>query len=392
MKPLKAIALLLMLMLGAVTEIWAQRGLHIYQPENPAEPLFTIADSVVLFSPGDAGSKFYRIPAICTTNTGTLIVAADKRWHHNGDLPADIDVVTRRSTDGGKTWEPAITVAGADTEVGYGDPAIVFDFVRNTAICIFTHGNGLFQSTPDNNAHIIISKSTDDGKSWSAPIDINDQLFAGHPEWVTSFAGSGHACQMRNGRLLFVIQVRPDTSSYGPLSCYACYSDDGGDTWHASKVPGDYNGDESKIVELSDGRLMMSIRRRYEGYHRRFSFSDDGGETWSETITSTQMLDPACNGDVINYSYGKNKDILIHTIPYHSRLRKNVSLLVSFDDGKTWPWHQAVVPTGSAYSSITQLADGTLGCVVERNSPLNNGGFDLVYYHLIPSNVICNKK
>ena len=210
-------ALILLLMLGAVTATWAQRGLHIYQPENPAEPLFSIADSVVLFSPGDAGSKFYRIPAICTTNTGTLIVAADKRWHHNGDLPADIDVVTRRSTDGGKTWEPAITVAGADTEVGYGDPAIVFDFVRNTAICIFTHGNGLFQSTPDNNAHIIISKSTDDGKSWSAPIDINNQLFAGHPEWVTSFAGSGHACQMRNGRLLFVIQVRPDTSSYGPL-------------------------------------------------------------------------------------------------------------------------------------------------------------------------------
>lgn len=392
MRTLKAIALISMMIIGSFSEAWAQRGHHIYQPDNLAEPLFTIADSVVLFSPGDAGSKFYRIPAICTTNEGTLIVAADKRWNHNGDLPADIDVVTRRSTDGGKTWEPAIAVAGADSEVGYGDPAIVFDFVRNTAICIYTHGNGLWQSTPDDNAHIMISKSFDDGKTWSKPVDINDQLFARHPDWVTSFAGSGHACQMRNGRLLFVIQVRTDTSWGGPLSCYACYSDDGGDTWHTSKVPGDYNGDESKIVELSDGRLMMSIRRRYEGYHRRFSFSNDGGETWSEVITSTQLLDPACNGDVINYSYGDNKNILIHTIPYHSRLRKNVSLLVSFDDGKTWPWHQTLVPGGSAYSSITQLSDGTLGCVVECNSPINSDGYDLVYYHLIPSNIICNKK
>ena len=378
----------MLMALAASINLSAQGGRGIYQPDNPAMPLFTLADSTVLFSPGDAGSKFYRIPAICTTNTGTLIVAADKRWNHGGDLPADIDVVTRRSTDGGRTWEPAVTVAGADSEIGSGDPAIVFDFVRNTAICIFTHGNGLWQSTPDDNAHIMISKSSDDGKTWSKPVDINDQLFAGHPDWVTSFAGSGHACQMRNGRLLFVIQVRTDTTWGGKLSCYACYSDDGGDTWHASKVPGDYNGDESKIVELSDGRLMMSIRRRYEGYHRRMSFSDDGGETWSETTVHPQILDPACNGDVINYSYKGNQNILIHTIPYHSQLRKNVSLLVSFDDGKTWPWHQSLVPTGSAYSSITQLADGTLGCVVERNSPLNNGGYDLVYYHLIPSNII----
>ena len=354
----------MLMMLAAVGNLSAQGGRGIYQPDNPAMPLFTLADSTVLFSPGDAGSKFYRIPAICTTNTGTLIVAADKRWNHGGDLPADIDVVTRRSTDGGRTWEPAVTVAGADSEIGSGDPAIVFDFVRNTAICIFTHGNGLWQSTPDDNAHIMISKSSDDGKTWSKPVDINDQLFAGHPDWVTSFAGSGHACQMRNGRLLFVIQVRTDTSWGGKLSCYACYSDDGGDTWHASKVPGDYNGDESKIVELSDGRLMMSIRRRYEGYHRRMSFSDNGGETWSETTVHPQILDPACNGDVINYSYKGNQNILIHTIPYHSQLRKNVSLLVSFDNGKTWPWHQSLVPTGSAYSSITQLADGTLGCVV----------------------------
>ncbi len=387
MKTLKTILLSAVLLSVFCTTASSQRK-EMFYPEDPSAPLFSIADSVVLFSPGDAGSKFYRIPAICTTNTGTIIAAADKRWEHNGDLPANIDVVTRRSTDNGRTWEPAVTVAGADSEIGSGDPAIVFDFKRNTAICIYTHGNGLWQSTPENNGHIMISKSTDDGKTWSTPVDINPQLFKGRENWITSFAGSGHACQMRNGRILFVIQVRTDASWGGKLSCYACYSDDGGDTWQASEVPGDYNGDEAKIVELSDGRLMMSIRRRYAGYHRRMSFSEDGGKTWSETTTHYQILDPACNGDIINYSYKGNKNILIQTIPFHHKNRKNVSLLVSYNDGLTWPLRQSLVPTGSAYSSITQLADGSLGCFVERNSPLNNGGFDLVFYRLIPSKSI----
>lgn len=383
MKTFISATLALFFSLGLTAQVNSQ-----YFPENPDQPLFTIADSVVLFAPGDAGSKFYRIPAICTANSGTLIAAADKRWNHNGDLPADIDVVTRRSTDGGRTWEPAVTVAGADSEVGSGDPAIVYDRVRDAAICIFTHGNGLWQSKPGDKGRIMMSRSYDEGKTWSEPIDIDDQLFAGRDNWVSSFAGSGHACQTRDGRLLFVIQVRTDSTWGGPLSCYACYSDDGGDTWKTSEVPGDYNGDEAKIVELSDGRLMMSIRRRHEGYHHRYSFSSDGGRTWSATVTNPQVLDPACNGDIINYSYGKAKNVLIQTIPYHHSKRRNVSLLVSFNDGKTWPWHQTLVPNGSAYSSITQLADGTLGCFVERNSNHKNGGYDLVYYHLIPTKVI----
>ncbi|MGM9804229.1 MAG: hypothetical protein ACI308_08650, partial [Muribaculaceae bacterium] len=77
--------------------------------------LFAVSDSTVLFMPGDAGSRFYRIPALCTTNNGTVIAAVDKRWTNGGDLPNNIDVVTRRSEDNGRTWEPAVTVDGEGT-------------------------------------------------------------------------------------------------------------------------------------------------------------------------------------------------------------------------------------------------------------------------------------
>ena len=348
--------------------------------------LFTVADSVLLFSPGDAGSKYYRIPALCTTAEGTVIAAADKRWTNGGDLPNNIDVVTRRSTDGGHTWENAITVDGEGTDIGSGDPALVYDSKRRTVLCIFTHGNGLWQSTPDNNGHIMVAKSTDDGRSWSRPVDINAQLYAGKDNWVTSFAGSGHAVQLRSGRLMFVIQVRTNLNNpYAPLSCYACFSDDGGDTWQTSLNAADTNGDEAKIVELSDGTLMMSIRVRNAGYHRKFSYSHDGGLTWSTPVAHQQIIEPACNGDVISYTRKGKRPVLLHTVPFHASVRCNVSLLASYNDGATWPLRQSIVPTGSGYSSITQLADGSIGCLVECDSPK---GYKLWYYRLKPTDAL----
>ncbi|MGM9802662.1 MAG: exo-alpha-sialidase, partial [Muribaculaceae bacterium] len=272
------------------------------------------------------------------------------------------------------------------TDIGSGDPALVNDRVRGTVLCIFTHGNGLWQSTPDNNGHIMVSKSTDDGRTWSRPVDINPQLYEGKSGWITSFAGSGHAVQLSTGRLMFVIQVRNDPKyTYGPLSCYACYSDDGGDTWHTSLNAADTNGDEAKIVELSDGRLMMSIRVRNSGYHRKFSYSSDGGVTWSAPVPHVQLVEPACNGDVISYTRPGKKPVLLHTLPFCATDRCNVSLIASYNDGLTWPLRQSIVPTGSGYSSITQMADGALGCLVESDTPR---GYKLVFYRLEPTEAI----
>ena len=138
-------------------------------------------------------------------------------------------------------------------------------------------------------------------------------------------------------------------------------------------------------MELSDGTLMMSIRVRNAGYHRKFSYSHDGGLTWSTPVAHQQIIEPACNGDVISYTRKGKRPVLLHTVPFHASVRCNVSLLASYNDGATWPLRQSIVPTGSGYSSITQLADGSIGCLVECDSPK---GYKLWYYRLKPTDAL----
>ena len=136
-----------------------------------------LLERTLLFDMGDGGSRFYRIPAIVTAADGSLVVVADRRWDRINDLPSHIDVVARRSEDNGKTWSDVITIAGNDTDIGYGDPAIVLDKNTGSLLCIFASGNGLWQSNEEDLMRIKISRSVDNGKIWSPPADITDQIY-----------------------------------------------------------------------------------------------------------------------------------------------------------------------------------------------------------------------
>lgn len=331
-------------------------------------------ERTLLFKPGDAGSKFYRIPALITAADGSLVAIADKRWERMNDLPSHIDVVARRSTDMGKTWSEIITIAGGNTDTGYGDAAIVMDKKTGKLLCIMASGNGLWQSNKDDYQHINICTSSDNGLTWSAPRDITDQIYGPQcadsvrSKWYGAFAASGRALQLRDGRILFVIATRTTPDWGGKLSNYVCYSDDGGETWNVSRNPGDDNGDEAKLVELEDGKLLMSIRNRDKG-KRKFSYSTDRGETWSAPVLQADIDEPACNGDIIRYASvtdGDEQNILLHSIPNDSLIRQNVSVLVSYDEGKTWPVRRTLEEKLSAYSSLTVLPDGTIGMLIEE--------------------------
>ncbi len=334
----------------------------------------------LLWSPGDDDSKFYRIPALATTDNGTIVAVADKRIDSNADLPGRIDVVCRTSTDNGKTWTPAVTVVPHDETGGYGDPALVVDKKSGDVICIMTHGNGLWQSTPDNHATVMVSRSSDNGATWSKPFNISDAFFSTDSvsdkpiKGITLFATSGKALQTEDGRLMFVAVVRgPKPKSH--LYVQAVYSDDGGYTWTASPAITDNDGDESKIVELPDHRLLMSIRNRTKA-GRKFSISEDRGETWSEPVVSG-LNEPACNGDIINYTTADGKEYLLHSIPDSKSSRENVSVYASDDNGTTWHRLITVCPTLSAYSALTIAPDGSLGCLTEEEA--HNGGYRLWY-------------
>lgn len=322
----------------------------------------------LVFSPGDYESKFYRIPGIVTAKDGSLVAVADKRIETMADLPNKIDVVARRSTDNGATWSDYITVAKHDSIGGYGDPAIVVDRRSGDILVISSHGNGLWQKSP---AHISISRSKDNGKTWLPAVDINPQILTTAPngkqpiKCVSAFASSGGALQLKNGRIMFALVTRqPDVKGF---KVYAIYSDNGGRKWKVSKNPGTYDGDESKIVELADGTLIMSIRNRYRGL-RNFSYSYDKGATWSDPVEIPDLRDPACNGDIIRYGLN-GKNILLQSLPGSPDSRNDVSIYASLDNGKTWPIKRIISHCPSAYSAMTILPDGKIGILTEEENP-----------------------
>lgn len=169
---------------------------------------------------------------------------------------------------------------------------------------------------------------------------------------------------------MMVAAVR-EGSDYS-LNNYLIYSDDEGVTWNVSQKALE-EGDEAKVVELVDGSILMSIRNKNKG-NRYYTLSTDNGITWAPVRLWKDLKDPACNGDIIRYSMekdGAGKNILLHSIPFDEKDRKNVSVYVSYDEGKTWPTGKTICAGLSAYSSLTVLKDGTIGAYIEEGTSEN---------------------
>lgn len=345
-------------------------------------------ERTVLFNMGDYDSQYWRIPALVTAADNSLVAVVDKRGSSLGDLPNTISIMSRRSTDNGKNWSEPVVVAQGGNGKTYGDPAVVLDKKTGNLICMFVGDQGLWNATPDNRQGIYVSKSTDNGVSWSEPVAITDQVYANHSGWYAGFAGSGHGLCLKDGRLMFVLAIRATSATEVPLHNYAIYSDDGGDNWTLSTNAATTAGDEAKVVELENGDILMSIRNPSKS-KRIFCKSTDRGQTWGKAYFETELKDPACNGDIIRYSYStdegsEGKSRLLHSLPESTTTRENVTIYLSEDDGETWPIKKRLVDGYSAYSSLTVLSDGTIGALVEEGKWDSNlpgeDGFQLVFY------------
>ena len=340
----------------------------------------------VMVFPLKEGNDYYRIPTLVQLTNGDLLAFADRRIGSIGDLPNTIEVVYKRSKDNGKTWSAARLVSPKCTSKAnsHGDAGFILDRKTGNIICVVAAGNGFLYSTPDKPIRIKIIKSKDNGETWSEPVDITPQIYGSackdtvRKNWYGVFAASGNGVQLRNGRMLFVLNVREAKAKELFIRNYVMYSDDGGDTWNVSKnaPQSDKSGDEAKIVELNDGTLLMAIRAK-DIYQRRLAKSTDNGETWGPAVFRSDLPSSASNGDIIYYTstlngFDKNRIItMFDSVPYTEATPPgSPKLYWSYDEGKTWKGF--LIHSGNAgYSSLAILKDGSIGILAEIGGSWN---------------------
>ncbi|WP_333733858.1 exo-alpha-sialidase [Streptomyces sp. IBSBF 3010] len=349
------------------------------QAASPAPGTLTSLDLTV----DGVGSPHYRIPALTTTDRGTLLAAYDAR-PTLGDLPSNIGIVLRRSTDGGTTWQAQQVVRKDAAPKGYGDPSLLVDRVTGRIFLFYAAGvnQGFLGSATGNDEtdpdvlQADYSYSDDDGLTWTHR-RITKQIK--NPAWGGMFAASGEGIQLRNGphrgRLIQQYAIRDNGANYA----VSAYSDDHGETWHMGTPVGP-GGDENKTVELNDGRVMLNNR---SAPYRTVAYSSDGGVTYTPFVQDTQLPDPANNGSVMRYapdapaSDPQSSWLLFSNTEATSR--KNLTVKMSCDNGKTWPIRKVVDPGAAAYSTLTRLPDGRLGLLYERGNyeHITYSSFDL---------------
>ncbi len=340
---------------------------------------------VALRQRGDDGVNTYRIPGITTTNAGTLIAVYDNRNQAGGDLPGDIDVGMSRSTDGGQTWEPmrVIMDMGNDPKWnfdGIGDPSILTDKVTGDiwVAATWSHGNRSWHGsgpgmTPDETGQLMLTRSADDGKTWSKPINITAQVKA-NPKWRFVLQGPGNGITLRDGTLVFPAQFRGEDASpvNGKPFSTIIFSKDRGQTWTiGSGVKIDTT--EAQIVQLGDDSIMINCRDN-RGGSRSIYTTTDLGKTWTEHPTSRKALpEPVCNADILRVVHPKHGPLLFFSNPNTTRRRSNFTIKVSNDEGMTWPekWHTLYDERpGSGYSTLTQIDEDHIGVLYEGSGDL----------------------
>lgn len=331
---------------------------------------------------GDDGAAAFRIPGLVTTNKGTLLGVYDVRYNSSVDLQEHIDIGLSRSIDGGKTWEKMrLPLAFGEygglpaAQNGVGDPSILVDTKTNTIwiVAAWTHGMGnqrawwSSQQGMDVNhtAQLVLVKSTDDGKTWSEPINITEQVK--HPEWYFLLQGPGRGITMEDGTLVFPIQyIGKDRIPNAGIM----YSKDRGETWtihnHART-----NTTEAQVAEVVPGTLMLNMRDNRGGSRAVYTTSDLG-MTWKEHESSrTALPEPVCMASLISVKAADNilgKDILIFSNPNTTNARKNITIKISLDGGNTWA-HQLLLDEGEnwGYSCLTMVDKETIGILYESS-------------------------
>lgn len=323
----------------------------------------------------------HRIPALGTTSSGTLIAVSDGRVYNNADLGGNnvIDVTIRRSFDNGETWRPLQVIVDHAGVEGGGDPCIVIDreTIPDTIYVFYLYSPnspviGLWASGQgwdgSGTCQIRYVKSTDEGATWTSPVNLNPQVKS--YDWYCALAAPGKGIQMNDGTLVVPGYYRLEDNS---LNSYIFYSTDNGSSWSYSNSPRELQGgsslEECTVVELVNGLLTLNMRSHRGLGYRAVSSTADLGETWSAIIDDAELPEPICQANLWRYKdprLGDSENIILFSNPASSS-RTNMTVKISYDDCKTWPVSKQIYSGLSAYSCMTTLANGNIGLLYEAD-------------------------
>ena len=299
----------------------------------------------------------YRIPSLISTNNEILIAAIDERNKSCSDLKwnRDINIVIRKSNDQGKTWSKIEKIIDFPIGQSASDPSMIVDRFTNE---IFLFFNYMDLDNAKDVYRLMLIKSLDEGENWSKPIDITNQITK--KEWRNDFMfiTSGRGTQTKEGTLLHcLVNLNNGTHVFG--------SNDHGKNWFLFETPLK-PGDESKIVELTNGNWLVNSRVNSNGF-RYSHLSKNNGLTW-ESYKNNDLIDPGCNASILNY----DDNFLLFSNAHNSSSRKNLSISLSKDSGKNWIKSKTIYSGESAYSSMIKLKNGDIGLFFEKDNYTKN--------------------
>ncbi len=339
-----------------------------------AEPKIGPDNQLDVFVSGQDGYRTFRIPAMVVTKKGTVLAFCEGRVGGRGDS-GNIDMVLKRSTDGGKTFGP-LQVVWDKAKDTCGNCCPVVDQKTGTIHLLMTwnrgddHEGAIINGKSKEPRRPYITSSTDDGKTWSKPIDLSKTCR--DADWGWYATGPGVSIQLERGKYKgrLVCPANHSNKKYKDhaYASHVIYSDDGGKSWKKSEAirPG---CNEAQVVELADGTLMMNMRAYKPHGARAISLSSDGGATWSKVTFQKDLPEPTCQASILRYTTaadgGKNR--LLFANPPQSRGRHRITVKLSYDEGKTWGVSRMIHKGSSAYSCLTILPDKSIGLFYERD-------------------------
>ena len=325
--------------------------------------------NVDVFVSGTEGYFAYRIPAIETAADGSLLAIAEARKYNLEDPgfgKQDIDLVARRSTDKGQTWPPMVVVEDPGELWSAANPTTVVDRQTGRVWLFYLQckpERNTFTARPGTDDSRVLARTSDDhGVTWSDPMDLTSaSRDMGDATWHITVIGPGGAIQDHLGRLLL------PAWKYEPYRVFTLYSDDHGATWKRGQlVPGDQGLNESQLVELADGRILLDMRQMEGGTHRWMSVSRDRGETWSQPYPGNAVSPVACAVERFPARIAPGEDERILWTGPKGPDRQTLVLRISDDQGQTFGHERILAEQPAAYSDLTVLSDGTIGCLWER--------------------------